>query len=157
MVNSTSAISIANLLTQDRVVFLDQTTKDEALTHMVKVLSQADEVSDHDDLLEKIFSREELMSTGIGMGIGVPHTRIKTVKDLVVAFGVCRSPLTDYQSLDEEPVKLIVMIAAHAEQHAKHLKTLSLITKVLKNVDTYNAILSATSEKEIYQLLTGEL
>ena len=151
------SITLAHILTPDRVVFIEERTKEAALIRMVDVLSSAKEVTDRDDLLTHIFYREELMSTGIGMGIAIPHTRIKSVDDLVVAFGICRTPLTDYQSLDEAPVKLIIMIAAESQQHAQHIKTLSMVTRILKDKQRYQGIISATNEDDVYKILTGAL
>jgi PTS system nitrogen regulatory IIA component len=151
----TLAVNLSSILSRERVVFLNETTKEEALTHLAEVLSSAKEVHNPDELLEEIFRREELMSTGIGMGIGIPHVRLNSVDDLVIAVGVCRKPLVDYQSLDNAPVQLLVMIAANTGQHSKHIKTLSAITKILKDDDTRRAILSAPTEEQAYQIFTS--
>ncbi len=149
-------LNLSSILTVERVAFITTPTKEELLKQMVALLSTAKEVHNKDELLTQIFHREELMSTGIGLGIGVPHTRIDSIDDLVIAFGVCRNAVTDYQSLDNKPVELVVMIAANTSQHSKHISALSSITRVLKDERTYQAIVAATTPEEVYVLLTGE-
>ena len=100
------------------------------------------------------FEREELMSTGIGLGIGVPHVRLNSVDDLVLAFGICREPIIDYVTLDDEPVRLIAMIAVNAGQHAKHLRALSAVTGILKDKAIRTAVLAAETTDAAFELLT---
>jgi PTS system nitrogen regulatory IIA component len=112
-------------------------------------------VKSEGDLREGIFRREELMSTGIGGGIAIPHVRLESVKDLAVALGICRTPITDYPSLDNRPVEIIIMIAAASDQHAYYLKTLAYLSGLLKDRTTREFILSSEDTERIYEVLTG--
>jgi len=147
------SIKLSSVLTQDRVVFIEESTKVTALHHLVSVLATSDFVHNEQDLLDEIYKREKLMSTGIGQGIAIPHSRLNSVDDLAIAVGICKNPLEDYDSLDGKPVSIIIMIAANSGQHAKHIKTLSTVTKILTNDSNYQAIISAKDEKEVYELL----
>ena len=95
------------------------------------------------------------MSTGIGLGIAVPHARIKGIKDLVMAVGVCREGITDYETIDNVPVKIVVLIIAGEGQHKAYIRVLSLIVTKLKKVETREKILEAKDEEEIYKILTS--
>ena len=101
-----------------------------------------------------MFEREELMSTGIGRGIGVPHVRLRSVSTLVMAVAVNRRDLEDYTSLDERPVRVVCMVAARHDQHAQYLKTLAAISTVLKDDARRAALLSADSPVVVHALLT---
>lgn len=147
------SIRISSVLTQDRVIFIENSTKKAALQHLVSILATSDLVHNEEDLLDEIYKREKLMSTGIGQGIAIPHSRLNSVDDLVIAVGVCKNPLKDYDSLDGKPVNIIIMIAANTGQHAKHIKTLSTVTKILTEEDNYQAVLNAETEEEVYNLL----
>ena len=149
-------IPMASILSQDRIAFIDAATKEEAFFQLADLMASSPQVHNRDQLLEHLFQREELMSTGIGLGIGVPHARLNSVDDLVVAFGICREPIIDYSSLDDLPIRLIAMIAANAGQHAKHIRALSTVTGVLKDEATRTAILAAETTDRAYQLLTRE-
>lgn len=147
-------IPMASILSRDRIAFVEAAVKEEAFIQLVDLVATSPQVHDRDQLLEQLFQREELMSTGIGLGIGVPHVRLNSVDDLVVAFGICREPIIDYASLDDAPIRIIAMMAVNSGQHAKHIRALSTVTGILKDKATRLAVLAATTTEEIYQLLT---
>lgn len=146
--------SLAEVLSCERVVLLDVKDKESALKSLVEILSKSPLIKKKRELEEAIFRRESLMSTGIGFGIGVPHVRIGSVKDLVMAIAICRNPIEDYESLDSEPIHIICMVAANKEQHAKYIRTLSAISGTLKDIETRKRLLDCKSPEEAYVILT---
>ncbi len=146
--------SLVDVLNADRVVLLDCTTKEDALNALIDVLGDCPMIKKKKELKEAIFSRENLMSTGIGFGIGVPHVRIASVKDLVMAVGICKNPIADYESLDAEPIQIVCMVAANKDQHAKYIRTLSAISGILKDAETRQRLLSCNSAEEAFAILT---
>jgi PTS system nitrogen regulatory IIA component len=149
-------IPMASILSRDRIAFIEAATKEKAFYQLADLMATSPQVHNRDQLLEHLFQREELMSTGIGLGIGVPHVRLNSVDDLLVSFGICREAIIDYPSLDDLPIRLIAMIAANTGQHAKHIRALSTVTGVLKNEATRTAVLAADTADEAYDLLTRE-
>ena len=146
---------LAHVLVPQRVLILDSKTKRDALLVLTDCLGTAPEIEDRDALTQGIFYREELMSTGIGMGIAVPHVRLASVTGPVMCAGLCRNPITDYQSLDGIPVHLIFMIAAGQNQHAEHLKLLSSLSLKLKCEKLRNALISAPDTLTFYHTLVS--
>lgn len=145
-------LMLSELLPQERLAVLDVKTKEEALNEMVALLAQSNLVKDKRQLKQGIFNREELMSTGIGMGVGVPHVRISGVRDLVMACAVIKSPLPDYESLDNEPVQLLFMIAAREDQHSQHLRVLAAISSALKDGTLKDQLIGAQSPAEMARI-----
>ncbi len=148
------SISLSRVLSAQRCIILKGAGKFEALNEMIDVLATAPQISNKEELVEAIFSRERLMSTGIGLGIGLPHVRLASVSDIVMAFGVSRKPFADYESLDREPVRIIAMIAAGENQHAEHLRLLSHISTRLKHPETRESLVEARDAEEIYRIIT---
>lgn len=146
-------LDLVRVLTPERVLILESTTKKEALQTMTECLGNAPQIKDRDALVKGIFYREELMSTGIGMGIAVPHVRLASVTDPVMCAGICRHPLVDYESLDGVPVHLIFMIAAGQHQHAEHLRLLSSLSLRFKSEKLRDALMSAPDPLTFYQIL----
>jgi PTS system nitrogen regulatory IIA component len=144
---------LAHVLVPQRVLILDSKTKRDTLMALADCLGTAPEVKDRDALVQGIFYREELMSTGIGMGIAVPHVRLASVTGPVMCAGLCRNPITDYQSLDGIPVHLIFMIAAGQNQHAEHLKLLSSLSLKLKCEKLRNSLITAPDTLTFYHTL----
>lgn len=150
----TESIALRDVLTADRVLLLDADGKAEALNALVDTLGTAPEVKDVAELRREVFEREALMSTGIGFGIGVPHVRLASVKDLVLAVGVNRHDLSDYASLDGQPVRIICMVAARENQHAHYLKTLAAISSLMKIASVRERLLETADVAEVYRVLT---
>ncbi|MBQ5998665.1 MAG: PTS sugar transporter subunit IIA [Treponema sp.] len=150
-----SEIQVKNILSPDRVVFIDQASKHDALVELAEVLAKAPQVKHKSELVEEILKREELMSTAVGRGIAIPHVRLSSVTDLVMAVGICKKPLEDFQAIDDVPVTLLFMIAAAYNQHTYYLKTISYFSGKLKSNELRKAILDAADTKDVYNLLVN--
>ena len=151
--NKETQIQIKNILSPDRITFINQSSKHDALVQLSDVLATAPQVKNASELTTEILKREELMSTAIGRGIAIPHVRLSSVTDLVMAVGVCKKPIADFQTLDDQPVNLLFMIAAAYNQHSYYLKTISYFSGKLKQPDLRESMLSAQTEMDIYNLL----
>jgi PTS system nitrogen regulatory IIA component len=146
-------IHLETIISPDRIVFLDFSTKHEALLALADNLSRSPQIKNSQELADEIIKREELMSTAIGRGIAIPHVRLPSVTDLVVSVGISSTGIIDFQPLDDEPVRLLFMIAAAYNQHAYYLQTLSYFSARLKNRELRTALLAAKSGEEAYNLL----
>jgi PTS system nitrogen regulatory IIA component len=147
-------LGIGDVLTPERIVLLDTTSKEEALNTLVECLGESEEVEDLDALSKEIFIREALMSTGIGFNVAVPHVRLDSVTNIVTAIGISKKPIVDYDTLDDKPVHIICMLAARTDQHAQYLKTLGTISNSLKNLEVREALQKASDPNAAYLVLT---
>ncbi len=146
----------SSLLTPERISILEEVDKKTVLTKLVDLLATSSLVHNRDELLNGIFAREELMSTGIGFGIGVPHVRIDSVSDLVMAVAVSKRPISGYSSLDNQPVQIVCMLAARQDQHTKYIRTLSAVSSRLKDGATREKIIASDDPAFIYSQLMAE-
>jgi nitrogen PTS system EIIA component len=146
-------VQVKNILSPDRVIFIKQSSKHDALVELADALSTAPQVKHADELVTEILKREELMSTAIGRGIAIPHVRLSSVTDLVMAVGVCHTPVTDFQTIDDVPVNLLFMIAAAYNQHSYYLKTLSYFSAKLKKKELRDSIIRAETTDDVYNQL----
>ena len=146
-------VQVKNILAPNRVIFISQTSRHDALVELATALSSAPQVKRSDELVSEILKREELMSTAIGRGIAIPHVRLSSVTDLVMAVGVCKTPVTDFQPIDDMPVSLLFMIAAAYNQHSYYLQTLSYFSAKLKKKELRDSLLNAATTDDVYKLL----
>lgn len=151
-----SPIQIDEILDPSCVMLLDTDSKDTALLMMLERLSEKGAVKEKEAVAEGIFQREKLMSTGIGLGIGIPHVRMEGISSLMMAVGLSSQDIVDYESLDNQPVRLIFMILAGKDQHTLHIKTMAAISRRIKNPVLREMILQARKPEDIYELLTGK-
>lgn len=151
-----SPITINEILDPAHVILLETDSKDTALLTMLERLSDTGAIKDKASIAEGIFQREKLMSTGIGLGIGIPHVRMDGISSLLMAVGLSTEDITDYESLDSQPVRLIFMILAGKDQHTLHIKTMAAISRRIKSPVLREMIVQARRPEIIYNLLTGE-
>jgi len=147
-------IQLETIISPDRIIFLNHSSKRDALLTLVNNISTAPQIKNRQELAQEILKREELMSTAIGRGIAIPHIRLSSVTDLVVSVGISQTDIMDFQALDDEPVRLLFMIAAATNQHAYYLQTLSFFSSRLKNQELRTALLAAKTVQEAYRILT---
>jgi len=148
-------VNVQSILSLHRIIFINHPNKRDALLALVENLAAAPQVKNRQELSAEILKREELMSTAIGCGIAIPHVRLSSVTDLVVSVGISRTNIVNFNPLDDEPVRLIFMIAAAHNQHAYYLQTLSWFSTRLKNKELRDMLLSAETPQQVYDLLTG--
>jgi PTS system nitrogen regulatory IIA component len=148
-----NSMSLSNVLIQDRICMLSTDKKEAALSALIRVLATSPEVGDEDALTKAILERERLMSTGIGLGLAVPHVRLPSVTGVVMAVGISDRDITDYESLDGKPVRMLLMIAARQDQHAAYLRLLSLVSGRLKNEQFRTSLLETRDPAALYNML----
>jgi len=148
-------LKLKDYIDKKLISFLKSKTKEKVLLELIDSICMNRELGNRKEIKEAIFYREKLMSTGIGLGIGVPHVRIKGIKDLIVTVGISKQSITDYETIDDVPVKIVVMIVAGEGQHKSYIKFLSLIVSKLKNHGVREKLIEAKNEKEIYEILSS--
>ena len=148
-------IQMETILSPDRIIFLNFQAKRDALLALADNISTAPQIKNRQEIIQEILKREDLMSTAIGRGIAIPHVRLASITDLVVSVGISLTDILDFQALDDEPVRLLFMIAAASNQHAYYLQALSFFSSRLKNRELRDSLLASKTPQEAYSRLTG--
>jgi len=104
------------------------------------------------EILKTIIQREKLGSTAIGSHIAFPHARVKPVKNIIICLGVSKEGV-DFNSLDQEPVNIVVLLLSNQKEAGLHLKMLAFLAKMLRDKYLVQRLKSAKSEKEVLALL----
>ncbi len=147
-------VSIEKVMSPDRVLLFDGTpTKSEVLGALVDCLAETPAVGRREELADAIFTREKLMSTGIGLGLGVPHCRLASVSGIVMAGAACPAGIRDYESMDGRPVTLVFMVAAERDAHADYIRLLATLTSRLKDEALRKQLLESRDPVSFYQAL----
>ena len=151
-----SKIHPEGIISPERIIFLNCSSKREALLALADNISMAPQISNPKELSHEILKREELMSTALGRGIAIPHIRLSSISDLVISVGISQTGIPDFEAMDDEPVRLLLLIAAAYDQHAYYLQTLSFFSARLKNRELRIALLESKSAEEAYTVLLGK-
>jgi len=131
---------------------LESKNKIDAIEELASVFHDSNTCSDADELIKALKEREEIMSTGIGLGLAIPHAKIKAIKRLTFAIGISKGGI-DFDSIDGEPVHLIILVAAAERQHKEYLRLLSNIMSLLKNEQIRKKIIESNSNEDIIKIL----
>lgn len=119
-------------------------------------LAQAGLVPDAGELYAKLREREELGSTGIGLGVAIPHCKLPGLKEVLLAVGTLKESI-DFGAVDGQPVRLFFVLASPEASPAKHLKSLAAISKWVKANRHVETILTMTDPERVYDfLIQGE-
>lgn len=151
----TNRITLRDHLDASRVVSLAAHGKEAALAELVASAATSEHVEDADALLHAVQEREGLLSTGIGLGIAIPHARIAAVREFVVAVGLHGEGL-EFGSIDGKPVHIVVLIAGPQDAKKPYLELLAQISKRLKMEDVRDRIVKTEDKGEVVNLLTEE-
>ena len=106
-------------------------TKRDAIAELVELLEHGHGIESHGEVLDRVFRREAMMSTGIGNGVAIPHGKARLVDRLVAACGVSPEGV-DFESVDGEPATLFILLVAPESGGAMHVKVLANISRLLK-------------------------
>jgi len=146
-------LSMKNIITPERIVFLDYPRKRDALIALAENLATAPQVKNKSELVMEILRREELMSTAIGRGVAIPHVRLTSITDLVVSVGISTCEITDFTAFDDSTVRILFMIGSAYNQHAYYLQTLSYFSSLLKSDELRQSLLNSKGVDEVYNHL----
>lgn len=141
-----------DMFSKERVSFnLKASTKDEVLEELIQILINDGKIIDKDEFKKAVLKREEEFSTGIGMGIAIPHGKSSAVKEASIVFGRSSKGI-DYQSMDDEPAHLFFLIAVPEQSSDLHLRALSEISRKLMHADIREKISNADTFEDFIKV-----
>ena len=134
---------------------LQGTTKEECIRLMIDVLAEHKVITNRERIYEAVIAREEIMTTGVGNGIAIPHCKDNSTRDFAVALGITENSI-DFDAIDENPVHIIFLLVGPESQPGMHIKLLSRISRLMGKEDIRDQLLKMKSAAEIHSLLAEE-
>ncbi|UKI34129.1 MAG: PTS sugar transporter subunit IIA [Lentisphaeria bacterium] len=119
-------------VTKDSVMALDGRNKLEVMDQLITRAADLTKLS-RDVIFRLTWKREQMMTTGVGGMLALPHIRVNDINHPYVIIGVCENPIEDYQGQDDQPVRVIVFTVAPDENQEAYLQLLSSISRRLRN------------------------
>ena len=126
--------------------------KQEALDQAIALMKGSDKINDQEAYRKQVYKREEEGTTGIGMGIAIPHGKCGAVDRPGLAAMVIKDGV-DFDSLDGEPVDLLFLIAAPDTEDNIHLEVLSKLSMMLMDDDFTQSLKHASSVDEFMEII----
>ncbi len=143
---------ISEILNENCIILNSELNdKDEIIETLVELASKSGNITNTSKVLEEVFARENLMSTGIGNNIAIPHTKSEDINELTAAMITLSKPV-NFDSLDGKKVSIVFLILSNNEELGLHIKALSKISRILHNRSFFENLLNVSKNTEVIEL-----
>lgn len=122
----------SQFVNEESVMTLVGKTKLEVMDQLISRAADLTKLN-RDMIFRLTWKREQMMTTGVGGMLALPHIRVNDILRPYVIVGVCENPIADYQGQDDQPMRVIVFIVAPDEDQEAYLQLLSSISRRLRN------------------------
>ena len=146
-------IKFKEIMAENRILIIKRKlSKNELLKKMSSLYKSDPKISKPENILQDILAREEIISTGIGAGIAIPHIHKEYIEGVNCAFAVVKESI-DFDSMDNIPINFAIMILTSGKEHKRYLQTVAKFAKLLKEKEVKSDLLSCNSPEEILNIL----
>ena len=145
-------VKISEILsTQSILLNSELDSKDEVLKKIVELACNSGNIEDPKAVYNSVLERENIMSTGIGNNIAIPHTKSSGIKELTAALITFEKPV-NFDSLDGKKISVAFLILSNDEELGMHIKILSKISRILHNRSFFDELLTLNKNTEVIEL-----
>lgn len=149
-------MKIADILPKEAVVpDLQARDKRGVIEELSALMARCAGLFDQGELARVLKEREALGTTGIGLNVAIPHAKLKEVDGIIAALGRSRLGV-DFDAVDGQPVKLFFVLLSGLNSTGTHLRALANISRLLKNDETREALISCGSSAEMYEIISRQ-
>lgn len=149
-------MNITSLLDQKTILAnLEVSGKEELLNKMIDVFKGQVSHDQLDEIRTSVFEREEIMSTGVGKNLAIPHGKAKSITQNYASFALLKEPI-NYNSIDNEPVTMVFLLAGPQSNNSSHIKLLSRISRLMNSASFRETLATCTTSQAIYDTFLQE-
>src|SRR5437899_6686187 len=151
-------MDLADILSKEQIIpDLRATNRWEAIDELIGNLVATGKIQpgDREAVTAAVKKRETSMSTGIGFGIGIPHASTDLIFEVVGALGRSKTGV-NFEALDNQPVKLVMLFLVPQGQFQKHLHTLANIAKLLHKAEFRQALEQAPDAEAMLRIIRDQ-
>jgi PTS system fructose-specific IIA component len=145
-------VQLSELLAPERVRVPLESKDKAGLLRELATLMAGSVGGDAGDILKAVEEREEVLSTGIGFGVAIPHGRTPSVPNLAMVAGVTAAPVA-FDALDGEPVRVLFLLVGPERSAGEHCKALSRIARLARSDTLRTQLLQSRSGDEFMRAL----
>ena len=154
-VQASRVMKIFDILSPKAIkVPLAATEKKAAIDELVDLIAVAGLITQPEELKRVVWEREQQRTTGIGEGLAIPHGKVSGSRNLVIAMGRPAQPI-DFNSIDNKPVKLMVLLVSPPDKPSDHIQALGKISRLMADPKFRFAAYTAESAEALYELFRG--
>lgn len=145
-------MNIENFFHKNQIITLNAKEKQPALKELVAELQGLGLIENKDRYYAQVVHRESLENTGIGNRLAIPHARTDSVSEFISVIGICEDAI-DYQSLDNKPVKYIILSLFPTSQSTRYLYFIGMMARIFNNRDNETFLKGSPDADELFTFL----
>ena len=145
---------LSDLIKDTNVIFLDVKNSNSAIEELVNKTRELKLVNNDDEFLNAVIERENIISTGIGLGISIPHSKLQNIENFFVIVGILKNEI-EWNSIDSKPVKVVFLIGGPSNAQKKYLGLLSKLMLLIKSSTIREKLFTAKSQNDITNIFTS--
>lgn len=141
---------LSDLIKKENVVFLETIDMVDTIEVLTENAINNQNIKDKESFKNAVLEREELVSTGIGLGVALPHTKSKDIEEFFIVIGINKEGI-DWDAIDRNPVGIVFLIGGpEAEDSQKeYLQIVSKLMLLIKNKERRISLLNSENAQEI--------
>ena len=141
---------LSDLIKKENVVFLETIDMVDTIDVLTENAINNQKIKDKESFKNAVLEREELVSTGIGLGVALPHTKSKDIEEFFIVIGINKEGI-DWDAIDRNPVGIVFLIGGpEAEDSQKeYLQIVSKLMLLIKNKERRISLLNSENAQEI--------
>lgn len=141
---------LSDLIKKENVVFLDTPDMTDTIDILVENAVKNKKITDKENFKNAVLEREELVSTGIGLGVALPHTKSKDIEEFFMVVGINKEGI-DWDAIDRNPVGIVFLIGGPEKEDSQkeYLQIVSKLMLLIKNKERRVMLLNSETAQEV--------
>ena len=141
---------LSDLIKKETVVFLDTPDMTDTIDILVENAVKNKKITDKENFKNAVLEREELVSTGIGLGVALPHTKSKDIEEFFMVVGINKEGI-DWDAIDRNPVGIVFLIGGPEKEDSQkeYLQIVSKLMLLIKNKERRVMLLNSETAQEV--------
>ena len=151
-------MDVREILPEDRLLLIDEAYEDKIqLMELLfdRCIENTPLAEHRASIWNTLLERERSMSTGIGVGVAIPHCSSEYVPDVLGLAAILKHGV-DFQSVDEIPVRIVVLLLMPKKKFEKHIKVLAAIARLFNDESVRERVLAAGTPAEVFEVIVSE-
>lgn len=149
-------MNISTLLDKSTIAKgLDVDNKQDLINRVVDLLEPKVSQDQLEKIRKAVFDREEIMSTGVGKKLAIPHGKTDSIYDIFASFAILDDSV-EFDSIDNRPVKMVFLLVGPEDKSSLHIKLLSRISRLMNSSTFRNKLFQCEDSDEIFETFKTE-
>lgn len=106
-------------------------------------------------IFDPVWEREQILSSGVGQGIAIPHARLADLAQPLVAVAALQHPI-DFDARDGVPARIVVLLLTPASDTKVHLSLLASVVRLLAQENRLERAASAANWTQFLAVIRAD-